>query len=181
MVGRWDETLAPGTEHLTSAPPPPLRRPHGGPPRTAGTLGRRIRPAFAGQPQPARRAALATAVAAAAIALDTIVATGQVWLMRSGGDCASAACSVATLGGRPGLCLALALTGLLALLGSEVAAPITRHLPQADLTRETVRAGGMALSVVATAGAVTVATAAFLAALLLGLLLVVGVRGLGGR
>jgi len=187
VVSRWDETLAPGTGRLASAPPPPLRR--GATSTIPWPRSRRAAPGTTGaasaptvlRPLGTRRRQRSAAVAAVAIAVDTVVAAGQGWAMRSGGDCASLPCSVATLGGHPALCLAMALTGLLALFGAEVAAPLARHHPQSETLRETIRAGGMALSVVATAGAIAVAALAIAAAMILVVVLVSGARVLGQR
>lgn len=144
-MNRWDTFSPPGAEQLRTAPPPPLRRPGVSTPRTAPIQ----RPAVRDGHRPSSR------LVAAVLAVDVVVATGQEWLLRSGGECAALPCSVATLGGRPALCLVLTVLAALALAGSWIAGGVG-----APEWWDIVRWSALALSLIATVGAVFVAVAA---------------------
>ncbi len=92
------------------------------------------------------------------IGVDAGVAAGQTWLMGRP-DCSGLACSVATLGGRPALCLALCVVALVALVVSGVA----NALGRVAHGWEALEYAGVAASVVASVGAVVVAAATVLA------------------
>lgn len=113
---------------------------------------------------------------ALALAVDTVVAAGQGWVLRSGGDCAATPCSVATLGGHPMVCLVLSVAAALTL----AAGWLVRQAGDPP-GWDAVRWSGIALTVVATTGAVVVAAAAVILTLLGARLLVACVRVLDTR
>lgn len=114
-------------------------------------------------------------MAALLTGVDVVVAAGQAQVLRSGGDCTGTACSVATLGGHPALCFALAVSAAVLL----VAGTVALTLPPADSVWEFGAWLGVAASVVAGTGAVLVAAfAVVLAAVVIGFL-IAGVRLLG--